>query len=192
VYDEFLDRVLAEAESKVVGDGLDDETDIGALITPEHEQRVREFIQSGVDEGADLLLDGRDIEVPGYEGGNFLAPTVFGDVDPEMKIAREEIFGPVMGLMAVEDVDEAIDVMNRSDFGNAASLFTGSGADARKFRHEADVGNVAVNAGTAAPMAFFHFGGRKDSFFGDLHAQGEDMIHFYTDEQVYIERWPDA
>ena len=192
VYDEFLDRVLTEAESQVVGDGLDDETDIGALITPEHEQRVREFIESGIDEGAELLLDGRDVEVPGYEGGNFLAPTVFGDVDPEMRIAREEIFGPVMGLMAVEDIDEAIDIMNRSDFGNAASLFTSSGADARTFRHQSDIGNVAVNAGTAAPMAFFHFGGRKDSFFGDLHAQGEDMIHFYTDKTIYIERWPDA
>ncbi|MFO7926492.1 MAG: CoA-acylating methylmalonate-semialdehyde dehydrogenase [Halobacteriota archaeon] len=191
VYDEFVELVLEEAGSKVVGDGLDDGTDIGALISPEHEERVREFIASGIDEGAELLLDGRDVDVPGYEGGNFLAPTVFGDVDPDMRIAREEIFGPVMGLLPVEGIDEAIDVMNRSDFGNAASLFTGRGSDARKFRHQADVGNVAVNAGTAAPMAFFHFGGRKDSFFGDLHAQGEDMIHFYTDKTIYIERWPD-
>ncbi|AXG06360.1 methylmalonate-semialdehyde dehydrogenase (CoA acylating) [Haloplanus rubicundus] len=192
VYDEFVDRVLAEAEAQTVGDGLNDDTDIGALITPDHEARVRDLIATGVDEGAELLLDGRDVEVEGHEDGNFLAPTVFGGVDPEMTIAREEIFGPVIGLMAVTDVDEAIDVLSRSDFGNAASLFTGSGADARKVRHEADVGNLGVNAGTAAPMAFFHFGGRKDSFFGDLHAQGEDMIHFYTDKTVYIERWPDA
>ncbi|WP_134671772.1 CoA-acylating methylmalonate-semialdehyde dehydrogenase [Halorussus marinus] len=192
VYEEFVDRVLEEARAQTVGYGLDDDTDIGALITPDHEARVRDLIATGVDEGADLLLDGRDVDVEGYEGGNFLGPTVFGDVDPEMTIAREEIFGPVMGLMAVEDVDEAIEVLNRSDFGNAASLFTASGADAKKVRHEADVGNLGVNAGTAAPMAFFHFGGRKDSFFGDLHAQGEDMIHFYTDKTVYIERWPDA
>ncbi|WP_281195384.1 CoA-acylating methylmalonate-semialdehyde dehydrogenase [Halorubrum sp. F4] len=192
VYDEFVDRVLAEAESRTVGYGLDDDTDIGALITPDHEERVRELIASGIDEGADLLLDGRDVAVEGYEDGNFLGPTVFGDVDPAMQIVKEEIFGPVLGLMSVADMDEAIDVVNRSDFGNAASLFTASGGDARKFRHEADVGNVGVNAGTAAPMAFFHFGGRKDSFFGDLHAQGQDMIHFYTDETVYIERWPDA
>ena len=105
---------------------------------------------------------------------------------------REEIFGPVLGLLPVADLDEAVDVLNRSDFGNAASLFTGSGADARTVRHEADVGNLGVNAGTAAPMAFFHFGGWKDSFFGDLHAQGEDAIHFYTDTMTYIERWPDA
>ena len=192
VYDEFTERVVAEAEDQVVGYGLDDGTDIGALISPEHEERVREMIATGVDEGAELLLDGRDVEVEGYPDGNFLGPTVFGDVDPDATIAREEIFGPVLGLLPVADIDEAIEVLNRSDFGNAASLFTGSGADARKARHEADVGNLGVNAGTAAPMAFFHFGGRKDSFFGDLHAQGDDMIRFYTDETVYIERWPDA
>ncbi|MFA9517875.1 CoA-acylating methylmalonate-semialdehyde dehydrogenase [Halopenitus sp. H-Gu1] len=192
IYDEFVDRVVEEAKSQTVGYGLDEGTDIGALITPEHESRVREMIESGIDQGAELLLDGRDIEVEGYENGNFLAPTVFGNVDTDMTIVREEIFGPVLGLLPVANIDEAIDVMNRSDFGNAASLFTSSGADARKVRHQADVGNLGVNAGTAAPMAFFHFGGRKDSFFGDLHAQGEDMIHFYTDKQIYIERWPDA
>jgi len=192
VYEEFVDRVVEVAAAQTVGNGLDDGTDIGALITPDHEQRVREMIASGVEEGAELLLDGRDVAVEGYEEGNFLGPTVFGDVDPEMTIAREEIFGPVLGLVRVGDLDEAIDVLNRSDFGNAASLFTARGADAKRVRHEADVGNLGVNAGTAAPMAFFHFGGRKDSFFGDLHAQGEDMIHFYTDETVYIERWPDA
>ncbi|WP_121823067.1 CoA-acylating methylmalonate-semialdehyde dehydrogenase [Halostella salina] len=192
VYDEFVDLVLDEARDRTVGYGLDDGTDIGALITPEHETRVRDMIAAGVDEGAELLLDGRDVTVEGYPDGNFLGPTVFGDVDPSMSIAREEIFGPVLGLLSVADIDEAVDVLNRSDFGNAASLFTGSGADARTVRHEADVGNLGVNAGTAAPMAFFHFGGWKDSFFGDLHAQGEDMIHFYTDTMTYIERWPDA
>lgn len=192
IYDEFTDRILREAREQTVGYGLDAETDIGALITSEHETRVRDLIATGIEEGAELLLDGRKIEVDGYNDGNFLGPTVFGNVDPEMTIAHEEIFGPVLGLLPVSNVDEAIDVLNRSDFGNAASLFTSSGADARKVRHEADVGNLGVNAGTAAPMAFFHFGGRKDSFFGDLHAQGEDMIHFYTDKTVYIERWPNA
>jgi malonate-semialdehyde dehydrogenase (acetylating)/methylmalonate-semialdehyde dehydrogenase len=192
VYDEFTEKVLEEASAQVVGNGLDDETDIGALITPEHEQSVRNYIETGVQEGAELLLDGRGVSVDGYEDGNFLGPTVFGDVTTDMVITQEEIFGPVLGLMSAADVDEAIDIMNQSDFGNAASLFTGSGADARKFRHRADIGNIGVNVGTSAPMAFFHFGGRKDSFFGDLHAQGEDMIHFYTDKSIYIERWPDA
>jgi len=190
VYDEFADRVLERARAQTVGNGLREETDIGALITPEHEARVRELIQTGLDEGAELLLDGRDIDVD--EEGNFLGPTVFGDVSPEMTIAREEIFGPVLGLVPAADLDEAIEILNRSEFGNAASLFTSNGADARAVRHRADVGNLGVNAGTAAPMAFFHFGGRKASFFGDLHAQGEDMIRFYTDETVYIERWPNA
>jgi malonate-semialdehyde dehydrogenase (acetylating)/methylmalonate-semialdehyde dehydrogenase len=191
VYDEFEELVLEKAEAQTVGYGLDKGVDIGALITAKHEQRVREFIETGIDEGADLLLDGRDVTVDGYENGNFLAPSVFGGLTPEMTITREEIFGPVFGLMAVEDMDEALEVLNMSDFGNAASLFTGSGLDARKFRHRADVGNLGVNVGTSAPMAFFHFGGQRDSFFGDLHAQGEDMIHFYTDKNVYIERWPD-
>ncbi|MDL0135074.1 CoA-acylating methylmalonate-semialdehyde dehydrogenase [Halobacterium salinarum] len=191
VYEEFVDLIEAEVERQVVGNGLDDDTTIGALISPEHEQRVRNHVETGVQEGADLIYDGRDIEVEGYEDGNFLGPCVFRDITDDMVIAREEIFGPVFGLMPASGINEAIDVMNRSEFGNAASLFTGSGAEAKQFRHNAEAGNLAVNAGTAAPMAFFHFGGQKDSFFGDLHAQAEDVVRFYTDETVYIERWPD-
>ena len=192
VYEEFVDLVAERASAQVVGDGLDEETDIGPLITPDRERRVRQYVETGLEEGATLAYDGRDVEVEGYEDGNFLGPCIFRDVTPEMTIAREEIFGPVLGLMPVADVAEGIDVLNRSEFGNAASLFTSSGAEARQFRHRAEAGNLAVNAGTAAPMAFFHFGGRKDSFFGDLHAQAEDVVRFYTDETVYIERWPDA
>jgi malonate-semialdehyde dehydrogenase (acetylating)/methylmalonate-semialdehyde dehydrogenase len=192
IYDEFTDLVVDEAAEQVVGYGLDEQTDIGALISPEHEQTVRKYIQTGIEEGASLLLDGREVTVDGYEDGNFLGPTVFGDVTADMVISREEIFGPVFGLAPVADVDEAISRMNESQYGNAASLFTGSGADARTFRHEGEIGNLGVNVGTSAPMAFFHFGGWKDSFFGDLHAQGEDMIYFYTDKAIYIERWPDA
>jgi malonate-semialdehyde dehydrogenase (acetylating)/methylmalonate-semialdehyde dehydrogenase len=192
VYDEFVDLVVEEAANQTVGYGLDEGVDIGALITPEHEQAVRNYVETGIQEGAELLYDGREVTVEGYEDGNFLGPTVFGDVTEDMVIAREEIFGPVLALAPVADLDAAIERLNGSQFGNAASLFTGSGADARAFRHRAEAGNLGVNVGTSAPMAFFHFGGRKDSFFGDLHAQGEDMIRFYTDEYVYIERWPDA
>ena len=192
VYEEFVDLVVDIAEEQVVGYGLDEETDVGALITPEHEKRIRNYVETGLQEGANLVLDGRNVEVDGYENGNFLGPCLFTDVTRDMVIAREEIFGPVLGLMPVADVDEGIEVLNASEFGNAASLFTGRGAEARNFRHDAQAGNLAVNAGTAAPMAFFHFGGRKDSFFGDLHAQAEDVVRFYTDETVYIERWPDA
>ena len=192
VYEEFVDLVVESASAQTVGYGLDDGVDIGSLVTPEHEQAVRNFVETGVQEGAELVLDGRDVTVDGYEDGNFVGPCVFRDVSPDHTIAREEIFGPVLGLMPAADLDEAINIMNASDFGNAASLFTGSGADARQYRHEAEAGNLGVNVGTSAPMAFFHFGGQKDSFFGDLHAQGEDMIQFYTDKTIYIERWPDA
>ncbi|MFC4360460.1 CoA-acylating methylmalonate-semialdehyde dehydrogenase [Halobium salinum] len=192
VYDEFADLLVEAADDYTVGYGLDEGTDMGALITPDHVDHVLNFIQTGVEEGATLLRDGRDITVEGYEDGNFLGPTVFGDVTGDMVIAREEIFGPVVGLAKVADFDEAIETLNASKFGNAASLFTERGSEARRFKHEAEAGNLAVNAGTAAPMAFFHFGGQKESFFGDLHAQGEDMIHFYTDKAIYIERWPDA
>lgn len=192
VYEEFVDLVVSAAQRQVVGYGLDEATTVGPLITPEHEQRVRNYIETGVQEGAELVLDGRDVEVAGYEDGNFLGPCIFRDITTDMVIAQEEIFGPVLGLMSVTDIEEAIEIMNTSDYGNAASLFTGRGADARKFRHDAEVGNLAVNAGTAAPMAFFHFGGEKDSFFGDLHAQAEDVVRFYTDETIYIERWPDS
>ncbi|MEF8781952.1 MAG: CoA-acylating methylmalonate-semialdehyde dehydrogenase [Haloarculaceae archaeon] len=191
VYDEFLDLAVAEANRQVVGYGLDGGTTIGPLITEEHEQRVRNYVETGVQEGADLVVDGRDVTVEEYPDGNFLGPCIFEDVTTDMVVATEEIFGPVLGVMPVADVEEGIEVMNRSDYGNAASLFTGSGAEARAFRHDAEAGNLAVNAGTAAPMAFFHFGGEKDSFFGDLHAQAEDVVRFYTDETVYIERWPD-
>jgi malonate-semialdehyde dehydrogenase (acetylating)/methylmalonate-semialdehyde dehydrogenase len=191
VYDEFVDALVRKADGMQVGYGLDD-VDMGALITSEHEARIREYIDGAIDEGATLLRDGRDLTVDGYPDGNFLGPTVFGDVSEEMTISQEEVFGPIVALASYENFEDAVARLNRSDYGNAASLFTERGAEARTFRHDAEAGNLAVNAGTAAPMAFFHFGGRKASFFGDLHAQGEDMIHFYTDKTIYIERWPDA
>lgn len=193
-YEPFVEEVLDVVDDQVVGDGLDPETDIGALITPEHADRVEELIEAGVEEDNDLLRDGRDVVVEGeaYADGTFLGPTVFGEVDTDTRIAQEEIFGPVLGIARANDFDEAVAKLNGTDFGNAASLFTDRGREAREFRNRAKVGNIGVNVGTAAPMAFFHFGGRKDSFFGDLHAQAEDVVRFYTDETVYIERWPES
>jgi malonate-semialdehyde dehydrogenase (acetylating)/methylmalonate-semialdehyde dehydrogenase len=190
IYDEFANKLVETVANYTVAPGLEEGVQMGPLITEEHRQRVLEYIETGVEEGASLLHDGRDDDVP--EEGIFLAPTVFGDVDPDATIAKEEIFGPVLTLLRAENFNEAIEIVNRSRFGNAASLFTERGGEAKKFRHEVDAGNLSVNAGTAAPMAFFHFGGRKDSFFGDLHAQGEDMTSFYTDKSIYIERWPNA
>ena len=202
VHEEYVDHLVRLADDQVLGDGRNPETDVGPLITAEHEEHVRDLVETGIEEGANLVYDSREAAVekdPTAHGdvaaesdadGNFLGPCIFDGVTPEMTIAREELFGPVFGITPVDDLDEALSILNRSRFGNAASLFTASGSDARRFRHEAEAGNLAVNAGTAAPMAFFHFGGRKDSFFGDLHSQGEDMIQFYTDKTIYIERWP--
>jgi malonate-semialdehyde dehydrogenase (acetylating)/methylmalonate-semialdehyde dehydrogenase len=191
VYDEVCEAVAGAAEAQTVGYGPDD-PDVGALITEEHRQRVVGFVEDAVTDGATLLVDGRDVTVDGYENGIYMGPTVLSDVDPSMRIARQEVFGPVVALTSVAGMDEALEVLNASEFGNAASLFTGKGGEAQRFRRDAQAGNLAVNAGTAAPMAFFHFGGQKASFFGDLHAQADDAIRFYTDQTVYIERWPDA
>ncbi len=188
-YEEFADAVVEQAAGAVVGDGLADETTIGPLISPDHEEAVREYIETGIEEGATVLYDGRE-EIPD-SSGNFLGPVVFGEATPDMTIAREEIFGPVLAMIEVPDFDTAVETVNRSRFGNAASLFTDSGRKANQFKNDVEAGNLGVNVGTVAPMAFFHFGGRKNSFFGDLHAQAGDMIQFYTDETVYVERWPD-
>ena len=135
-------------------------------------------------------MDGRNAAVPGYERGNFVRPTVLTGVDPASELARTEVFGPVLSVMRADDVEAAIAMVNGSNFGNMACLFTSSGAAARQFRYEARVGNVGINVGVAAPMAYFPFSGWKDSFFGDLHAQGRDAIDFYTEKKVVVERWP--
>lgn len=193
IYGEFADMVVSEARDLTVASGLQEDTTMGPLISEDHLETVEAYIETGVEEGATLLLDGRTQDFPDQPaGGYFIGPTVFGDVTPDMTIAKEEIFGPVLSLLPVTDLDEAIQTINADPYGNAASLFTDRGADARKFRHNVEAGNVGVNIGTAAPMAFFHFGGMGESFFGDLHAQDEDVVRFYTDEVVYIERWPEA
>jgi len=189
IYDEFAEAVVDRAEELTVAGGRADGAEMGPLVSAAARDRVENYIQTGVEEGAELLLDGREATVP--DEGYFLGPTVFGDAESDLTIVREEIFGPVLALIRAADFESALGIVNESDYGNAASLFTRSGREAREFRRRAGAGNLGVNVGTAAPMAFFHFGGQDDSFFGDLHAQGDDAIRFYTDETVYIERWPD-
>ena len=139
--------------------------------------------------GAELLVDGRGQAVAGRDGGHFLGPTLMAGVNPDMVVANDEIFGPVLCLMPAGDLDEAIEVIDRVPFGNMACIFTGSGKAARQFSSEVRAGNIGVNIGVAAPMAFFHFGGMKDSFFGDLHAQAEDSIRFFTEDKIVVSRW---
>ena len=147
------------------------------------------MIEEGVAEGAKLVLDGRNPKIAGYEGGNFIAPTILEDVPLGGKIASTEIFGPVMSLIHLDSIDQAIDLVNSGNYGNMACLFTSSGSAARQFRHDAWAGNIGINIGVAAPMAEFPFSGWKDSFFGDLHGQGRHAVEFFTQTKVVVERW---
>lgn len=189
VYGDLRAELLDAVDDLVVGPGIDDGTDIGPLITAESKARVVGMIADAVEAGAEPVVDGRGFEHPDYPDGNFLGPTLLDGVTTDMEIARTEIFGPVLCLAAAEDLDEAIGMVNATEYGNASSLYTERGAEARKYRYEVDAGNIGINVGVCAPMGFFHFGGRKASFFGDLHAQGEDAVNFYTDKTIEIERW---
>ena len=186
----FTPKLLEAAAARRVGYGLEESTEMGAVITAESRQRIEGLVARGVADGAKVLVDGRQATIPGYENGNFIRPTVLevGQVDTE--IATTEIFGPVLSVSPADTLDAAIEAVNASAFGNMACIFTTSGAAARKFRYEAKAGNIGVNIGVAAPMAFFPFSGWKGSFFGDLHAQGRDAVEFYTDKKVVVERWP--
>jgi malonate-semialdehyde dehydrogenase (acetylating)/methylmalonate-semialdehyde dehydrogenase len=186
--EEFTERIVHAAASRKVGYGLDAGVEMGPVISEESRLRIEALVESGRAAGARVLVDGRGIRVAGYGTGNFVAPTVLG-VAADSELAKTEVFGPVLGLQQARDLDEAIALVNRSAYGNMACLFTSSGAAARKFRYEAQAGNIGINIGVAAPMAFFPFSGWRDSFFGDLHAQGSDAIDFYTEKKVVVERW---
>ena len=187
----FEESIAEAALKRVVGSGLDKGTEMGPVITAESKQRIEAILRQGVDEGAELLVDGRGASVSGYEKGHFLRPSVLSGLSAESDLATTEIFGPVLTLVHVESVDEAIKLLNSGAYGNMACIFTRDGAAARKFRYEAEVGNIGINLGVAAPMAYFPFSGWKHSFFGDLHAQGRHAIEFYTQTKVVVERWPD-
>jgi malonate-semialdehyde dehydrogenase (acetylating) / methylmalonate-semialdehyde dehydrogenase len=188
--DTFRESIADAASSRRVGFGLDPQTEMGPVISTESKQRIEGLIGKGVSEGASALVDGRETRVPGYEEGFFVRPTILDNVDPRSELARTEIFGPVLSLMHVSTIDEAIALVNAGNYGNMACLFTSSGAAARKFRSEARAGNIGINIGVAAPMAYFPFSGWKESFFGDLHAQGRHGVEFYTETKVVVERWP--
>jgi len=188
----FTERIVDDAHSRRVGFGLDDGVQMGPVITAASRARIADLIATGADEGGRLLVDGRDARVDGYADGYFLHPTVFADVDPRGTLATTEVFGPVLTMLHADTLDDAIALANDRAFGNQACLFTSSGAAARAFRHQVRAGNVGINLGVAAPMAYFPFSGWGDSFFGDLHAQGRHGVEFYTETKVVVERWPGA
>jgi malonate-semialdehyde dehydrogenase (acetylating) / methylmalonate-semialdehyde dehydrogenase len=185
----FTQKIVDAARAKKTGNGMSQGVEVGPVITGESKKRIERLIENGINDGAELLLDGRNISVEGNGKGNFIGPTVLANVDPASELYNTEIFGPVLIINNVDNLDDAISLINRSPYGNSACIFTRNGASARKFRHDAMAGNIGVNLGIAAPMAFFPFSGWKDSFYGDLHGQTEHAVEFYTQTKVVIERW---
>jgi malonate-semialdehyde dehydrogenase (acetylating)/methylmalonate-semialdehyde dehydrogenase len=186
----FTDAICAAAAERRVGFGWNDGVQMGPVISRASQTRIEGLIAKGAGEGGTVRVDGRGRQVADFEQGNFLFPSIIEGLAPLGEIATTEIFGPVLGLVAVESLEEAVHLVNTARYGNMACLFTSSGAAARKFRHEVVAGNIGINVGVAAPMAFFPFSGFKDSFFGDLHAQGRHGVEFYTQTKVVVERWP--
>jgi malonate-semialdehyde dehydrogenase (acetylating) / methylmalonate-semialdehyde dehydrogenase len=181
---------IADAASKLrVGNGLEDGVQMGPVITSQSKNRIEQLIGTGQKQGAKVLLDGRQARIQKHETGNFVKPTVLDGLPASSDLVDTEIFGPVLSLVHAESIDEALAFLSRSAYGNQASLFTSSGSAARRFRYEAPAGNIGINIGVAAPMAYFPFSGWKDSFFGIMHAQGSDAIEFYTEKKIVVERW---
>jgi malonate-semialdehyde dehydrogenase (acetylating) / methylmalonate-semialdehyde dehydrogenase len=185
----FRDAIAEAAANIQVGFGLDSGVQMGPVISKESKQRVETLIATGVSDGAKPIVDGRNFQVGAHQNGNFVKPTVLDGVPASSSLANTEIFGPVLSLIHANTIDEAIEFIRKSPYGNQASLFTTSGAAARKFRYEAPAGNIGINIGVAAPMAYFPFSGWKESFFGILHAQGRDGVEFYTESKIVVERW---
>ena len=183
----LLKLLVEKVNAMRVGDGIEEGIGMGPLVTKEHRDRVAGYIDKGVEEGAKPILDGRKSAPKG--DGFFLGPTIFDGVKPEMTIAKDEIFGPVLSVIRVKTLEEAIELVNQSPFGNASSIFTSSGKAARDYSSRVEAGMVGINVGVAAPMAFFPFAGWKNSFFGDLHAHGKDAVGFYTEQKVIMSRW---
>jgi malonate-semialdehyde dehydrogenase (acetylating)/methylmalonate-semialdehyde dehydrogenase len=183
----LLKLLVEKVNAMRVGDGIEEGVGMGPLVTKEHRDRVAGYIDKGVEEGANPILDGRK-SAPRSDGF-FLGPTIFDGVKPDMTIAKDEIFGPVLSVIRVKTLEDAIELVNQSPFGNASSIFTSSGKSARDYSSRVEAGMVGINVGVAAPMAFFPFAGWKNSFFGDLHAHGKDAVMFYTEQKVLMTRW---
>ena len=186
----FTEAICEEASNRVVGYGLEDGVQMGPVINLQSKSRIEGLIQRGSDEGGEVLVDGRQAKIPHYENGSFVKPTIVDRIPIKSDFGRTEIFGPVLGLIHVDTIDDALNLVNSGRYGNQASIFTSSGFAARRFRYEADAGNIGINIGIAAPMAFFPFSGWRESFFGDLHGQGMDAVEFFTQKKVVVERWP--
>lgn len=191
IADRFVALLKEKAQAMKVGCAYDENTDLGPVVSQEHKDSIVRWIDQGVKEGAELVLDGRDIVVPGYEGGYFVGPTIFDHVTEEMSVGTQEIFGPVTLIKRVKDFEEGLKVMNDNPFANGSVIFTQSGYYAREFEMRTDGGMVGINVGIPVPTAYFPFSGNKDSFFGDLHVLGADGVRFYTRAKTVTKHWFD-
>jgi malonate-semialdehyde dehydrogenase (acetylating)/methylmalonate-semialdehyde dehydrogenase len=188
--DELLARVSEKARAVKVGPGRDPASEMGPVITAAARDRIVGLIGTGAEQGADLAVDGRGLTVPGHDGGFFVGPTVIDRVRPEMDVYREEIFGPVLAVVRADSVDEAIALINANPYGNGTAIFTSSGEAARRFQRGVHVGMIGINVPIPVPMAYYSFGGWKDSLFGDKHVHGPEGVSFYTRAKVVTSRWP--
>ena len=189
--DALLEKVRERVAELRVGPGSDDKSEMGPLVTSAHRDKVLSFIETGINEGADLAIDGRDVTVEGHDQGFYLGPCLFDQVAPEMTIYQEEIFGPVLTMLRTDDFEGAVELVNANPYGNGVAIFTNHGGTARRFQHEVQIGMVGINVPIPVPMAFFSFGGWKSSLFGDSHVYGSEGIRFYTRLKVVTTRWPD-
>ena len=190
--DVLIDKIAERMGKLKIAPGTVEDADMGPLVTLDHRDKVASYIEVGKNEGARLVVDGREAKVDGGEGGFFLGPTLFDGVQPEMEIYRDEIFGPVLGVMRAATLKEAIDVINANPYGNGTAIFTSNGAAARAFQQEVQVGMVGINIPIPVPMAFFSFGGWKQSLYGDAHVHGREGVHFYTHTKAVTSRWRES
>jgi malonate-semialdehyde dehydrogenase (acetylating) / methylmalonate-semialdehyde dehydrogenase len=189
-HEQLMEPLVQAARALSVGDGILESSDVGPVISCAARDRIAEWVANGEAAGARVVLDGRGVHGEGLDpGGAYLGPTILDDVTPEMEIAQEEVFGPVLCVIRAASLDEALEIVNGSRFGNGTSIFTESGASVRRYRHEVQAGMVGVNIGVAAPVAFFPFSGWKDSFLGDTHAHGSDGIDFFTRKKTVTTRY---
>ena len=187
--DNFINQYVERIKAMKIGDPLNEDVDMGPVVSKAHKERVLGYIEKGIEEGAELILDGRNCQVEGYPDGYYVGPTIFDHVTPDMTIAKEEIFGPVVSIVRAKDLDEAIELANSRGFANAACIYTRDGGAVRKFKYNVRPSMIGINIGIAAPMSFFPFGGAGESFFGDIKGHGQEIFHFFTDTKVLIERW---
>jgi len=192
IADRIMPVLVERTRDLVIGNGMDDKSEMGPVVTQQAKERIEGYIGLGVEEGARLLVDGRNLEVPGHTGGYFVGGTLFDHVKPNMRIYNEEIFGPVLACVRVKDLGESIDLINAHEFGNGVSCYTSDGGVAREFSRRIQVGMVGINVPIPVPMAWHGFGGWKRSLFGDMHAYGEEGVRFYTKQKSIMQRWPQS